>query len=353
MWCWQANAPIWPLQQELAGVVAFPAPSLGCPPPSAIAPPEPHGEQQGPVPAMNKTMLAMRAMKYSDFGENEVMCKELAGLLDEENTKAAVLAWISDGALKLALSRYGCYVVQQAIDVARGPELERLALQLRPHVVQMCESMHANHVLTKLVEVLPPSAVEFVVEQLKGCEVATAKHRFGCRIWERLIEHCTELQTSASLDAIVKETVALCKHAYGNFVVQHLIEHGSPERRSAVLSLLLPELPILATHRTASHVVQRGLDCLGLEGERAIVGRLLGAERPYTLKEVARTRYGSFVVEQVFNRCSPWARDIFRARLAPSLSELQASQFGDRVAKAMQPARDDAEGLITAGLGGA
>lgn len=119
------------------------------------------------------------------------MWSELEGLLDKQDAKPAVLNWVSAGALELALSEHGCHLLQKAIGNARLSELERLAVQFHGHVMEMIESKHANWVLAKFVEVLPPSAVTFVVKELQGCEVTTAKHRFGCRIWERLIEYCT------------------------------------------------------------------------------------------------------------------------------------------------------------------
>lgn len=281
---------------------------------------------------------------HSDVGEDPSACKELEDLLDREVDRPAAIDWIADGAVTLAFAKHGCRVVQKAIDVAGAPERERIALKLQPHVVELCESMHGNHVLAKLVEVLPPSAVGFVAEKLRGCEVKTAKHRFGCRIWERLIEHCADdSQMRVALDAIVTEAATLCRHPYGNFVVQHLLEHGSPERQTALLALLLPELPLLASHRTASHVVQKALDFAGETGERAIVLRLLGGEPPHSLEEVACTRYGSFVVEQIILKSSAWAEGEVSARLTPCLLQLSASQFGKRVADKIQPPSDDAE----------
>lgn len=299
------------------------------------------------VPAVTVGEQAALPMReHSDVGEDPKVCKEFEDLLDREVDRPAAIDWIADRAVTLAFAKHGCRVVQKAIDVAGAPERERIALKLQPHVMELCESLHGNHVLAKLVEVLPPtgSAVGFVVEKLRGCEVKTAKHRFGCRIWERLIEHCADdSQMRVALDAIVTEAAILCRHPYGNFVVQHLLEHGSPERKTALLALLLPELPLLASHRTAAHVVQKALVFTGEAGERAIVLRLLGGEPPHSLEEVACTRYGSFVVEDIFAKSSAWAEGEVRARLTPCLLQLSTSQFGKRVADKIQPPSDDAE----------
>merc|ERR1719329_2078091 len=115
---------------------------------------------------------------------------------------------------------------------------------------------------------------------------------------------------------------------------------GSSERRTAVLALMLPDVPVLSIHRTASHVVQRGLELDTKQGERDFIVTLLEAQSPHSLKEVATTRYGSFIVEHILTKCETWARHAVFTRLAPCLLEIQASQFGERVVKPMQLVQD-------------
>lgn len=348
-WHWQSQTFAWHLQPHVVGVVASPV----SPPCLPVAPVGPECEQRVPAHAMQDP-LRTPSEKHSDVGEDESRCVEFKVLLNQEDAKPAILGWISAGALTLALSEHGCNLVQKAIDISPLAEQARLSLQFHGHVMEMIESKHANYVLSKFVEVLPPSAVAFVLKELEGCEVATAKHRFGCRIWERLIEYCSEeAQMCASLDAIVKETAALCKHNFGVFVVKHIIEHGSFERRSAVLDLMVSQVHIFAMNRNASHVVQCGLESFHAKGKRDIVETLLQGKGDFALDKVACNRYGSFVVEQILKMRESCMRDAVQARLTPFLSQLQESKFGGRVATAMQTAGDNQAEIETARVGGA
>jgi len=244
-----------------------------------------------------------------------------------------VLNWLLPAARQLALSRHGCRAVQKALEVAGGPGRDKLVTALEPHAVELYESLHGNHVLTKIVEMMPSASLRPLIGRLveKGPTVV-ARHRFGCRVLERLIEHCSETEIGGLVDEIIADSEAVSRHPYGNFVIQHLLEHGMPHRRAEILRKLNGFVPQLAMHRTASHVVQRALDFGSEDQQRAIVGALLKAEGTASLVEVACTRYGSFVVEQLAGllRGATWGEEVLR-RLNQGLPELGKTPFGLRV----------------------
>merc|ERR1711865_36601 len=96
--------------------------------------------------------------------------------------------------------------------------------------------------------------------------MGAAKHRYGCRILERLIEHhCAALPIEALMDEIVAEASSLCRHSFANFVVQHVLEHGSSRQKANIAEVLLSDVCRLAKHRVASHVVQSALVYASLE----------------------------------------------------------------------------------------
>jgi len=160
-----------------------------------------------------------------------------------------------------------------------------------------------------------------------------AKHKYGCRVLERLIEHCSEAQLTNILQEITANSEALCRHPFGNFVVQHLLEHGSDARRRGVLECLLPKAPELAMHRTASHVVQRVLDHCDESGQNSLIVALLNAVAPNSLLDVARSRYGSYVAEQLADFGNgPFYNDVKQC-FTNNLKALALSQYGSRVAK--------------------
>merc|ERR1711865_863137 len=75
-----------------------------------------------------------------------------------------------------------------------------LAEELRGHIRRAIDSPHANFALQKIVDVLPADRISFVIEEIAGAGVETARHRNGCRVLSRIFEHCSA--DDAGADAI-------------------------------------------------------------------------------------------------------------------------------------------------------
>lgn len=267
----------------------------------------------------------------TEEGKARVMAK-----LDSLETRQETLSWMVDAAFFLATSsKFGTEIVQRALEVADAEFRGRLLLQLASRAVELYESPHGNYTLSKAVEVLPSERLAGIVEKLqeRGFE-EVSKHKFGCRLMERLIEHITEADQRLLIAAIVPKAEALSKHQYGNFVVQHLYEHA-PAARAEILKALLGQIPQLANHRTASHVIQRSLTYSDERGQAAVVQALLQGRDEASLINVALGRYGSFVIEQLA-QLPPNLVAPVRRTLEAELPTLVSSAFGRRVAEAFE-----------------
>lgn len=253
---------------------------------------------------------------------------------DNAEERQCVVEALVPIAVQLALrSEDYSRLVQQLVAVA-GSERHRLIAAIAPHTHKLYDSQHGNYVLTKLIEVVPASCLRPIVAQLEGRATATARHRFGCRVLERLIDHCSREQLHAIEVEIVMDAEPLCRHPFGNFVVQRLFERGPPEVRLGMLQKMLPGLPLLAMHRTASHLVQAALEHYD-SGRPAILEALFGLA-PEVLAEVACSRYGSFVIEQLLGVLAEGALAEVRLRLGACIEDLAASEYGRRVAETFE-----------------
>jgi len=270
-----------------------------------------------------------------EVAENAEKCAALIAKFEKGNPEqwcelGEMLAqWLAPVVRRFALSREGCRVVQKVLETAGACSRDRLAKQLEQYIPELIGSPHGNHVVAKMVEIMPPGAIGFVIEAVQKNPAEIARHRFGCRILERLVEHCSEKQMSSVFDAVVGQAEPLCRHPYGNFVVSHLLEHGSDNRRVRILDQLLPVLPQLAVHRTASHVVQKAIDHCDETGKQRLVWRLLNAQSPHSFVEVACSRYGSFVVEDLAH--VNVGKEEMRRYLETGIDRLNESQFGKKV----------------------
>jgi len=205
--------------------------------------------------------------------------------------------WITSKAWPMAAMRHGTRIVQKAFDVLESTDKVLLAEGLKGHVQEALESPHANHVLQKCVETMPPAQIRFVLEEMVGYGAFFARRRFGCRVIERLLEHCPGPYVASLIDEILADAEKLCRHPFGNFVVQHVLEHGTVEQQKQVADILRANILHLARHRIASHVVEAAFVHCACEDKQALV-EAMGTDTT----DLSRTRYGSFVVREMHCR---------------------------------------------------
>jgi len=276
----------------------------------------------------------VQSMSPEAVGEDKAQCESLMAELESSHTIAStefnnMLAWVVSSALALSLTKYGCRLVQKAIDLADAVLRARIARNILPHASDIYTSPNANHVLGKLVEIMPQSQLGPLWEALRGQTAAVARHRFGSRILQRSVEHCSEVDSGFLLDEVQSELEALARHPFGNFVVQTLLEHGSEARRRACVERLLPHVLEHATHKTASNVVQCLLEHSDVESQAAIADAFLAGHGVLSLEAIASTRYGSFVVQRLVDRLHPRIVSV-KARIKAAKPQLQESGFSRR-----------------------
>ncbi|CAJ1437900.1 unnamed protein product, partial [Effrenium voratum] len=221
-----------------------------------------------------------------------------------------------------ALSRdpAGCRLVQSALEITEQRTAELLASELKSHVREAAASPHANYVLQKVIIQLHPKASAFIAEELLEQGARFARHRFGCRILCRLLEHCTtEEMTFRLIDEILadrEEALDLCRHNFGHHVVQLVLERGDPRHKDILVEVLLKDLPSNAAHRRASYVVEAALGNCSPKDQLRMLEQL---RQPAVLSELAQSRFGLFVARTLLRRPEVDAENL---RKIPAVDEL-------------------------------
>lgn len=57
----------------------------------------------------------------------------------------------------------------------------------------------------------------------QGQVFTLSTHPYGCRVIQRILEHCTGEQTSPVLEELHQHTEQLLQDQYGNYVIQHVL----------------------------------------------------------------------------------------------------------------------------------
>jgi len=208
-----------------------------------------------------------------------------------------------------------------------------LSLCMHGFVRKLLDSHHGNHVLQKSVVYMPPHAVQFIFHELsfyRGGWAGVVCHRFGCRVVERLLEHCDAALTAPIVAAVVADIDSLSRHPFANYVVQHILEYVPAHRSQVVHAIIQVGAPFMAQHRVASNIVERAFEHSDTEHKQALAESILSS--PGAIVDMSCGRYGSFTVRRMLEALQGTLRYMALQQLGEAIPQLQASKSGRPIA---------------------
>jgi len=195
-----------------------------------------------------------------------------------------------------SLHPLGCRLVQLAIQSCKPSVGKAIAQQLEGHVKEATESPHANYVLQKVIEQLSSATSSFIADELLPYAPRFSRHRFGCRIVCRLVEHCSsEESTQRLIEKLLEdpeEALDLCKHNFGHHVVQSILEHGDARHKEIIADVMRHDLLANARHRSSSYVLEAALLHCSPQDQESLVQFLV---QPVVVAELAQSDFGGGV----------------------------------------------------------
>jgi mRNA-binding protein PUF3 len=225
--------------------------------------------------------------------------------------------------------------VQDAFENS-GCDEERTALasELVGHVWEALKCMNANHVLQKCITTIRPSTAQFVIDELsqhgpKGV-VQAAKHRFGCRVLQRLLEQCMEEQMSSMVEVLLNDAVDLASHTYGHYVMMHIFEQGGQDVVSRLASTLQQHLPDMVADGYIGAVIGKALNHTNNEACVSLAAGLL--QEHAHMVSMACSRWGYVAIKQALQLVSTFEQDKACNEIAYCSSKLRSSRYGRLVA---------------------
>lgn len=182
-------------------------------------------------------------------------------LPDSELLPRVERAWWYERVWVLSRDDAGCREIQEAVDLAScDEEIVAIAAEMRGHVAEAVRCPNANYVMQKLIERLPSREVVFIFEELmkKGPDsvVHLARHRYGCRILQRMLKVDLPEYVTYLIDKLLTDAFATCTHPFGNYVMQRVLEEGSPHAQKCLVDILSKHVPEARpdTHTMAVYV---------------------------------------------------------------------------------------------------
>jgi hypothetical protein len=223
---------------------------------------------------------------------------------------------------------------QVALQESQGLQQSILASSLRGFTREALRSMFANYVIQEVVTELPAASTTWISQELRGYGNEVARHRFGCRILCRLMEHCSadSVDTIALLDEVFVDASMLLRHAYGTFVVRHGLEYGTMNQKRQITFSLWPDVYVNAGHQHASRVVEAAL-IYGADEDRYSLAMELTCNQEQVLT-LAKGLSGRHVVKTLL-RMPGWSHHVAEM-LRPHAADLRASKYGRVVAELVE-----------------
>mmetsp|Transcript_11949 Transcript_11949/g.14504 ORF Transcript_11949/g.14504 Transcript_11949/m.14504 type:complete len:476 (-) Transcript_11949:316-1743(-) len=257
----------------------------------------------------------------------KTLCKDVFGnyvvqkLLDPRVGTAPQQLKLCDNAIKgnvldLSTHMYGCRVVQKLVEQifgARKPTSnsrlydpdyqDSLLSELISNVGECVRDQNGNHVIQKCIEqVRPISRISPMLDSFTGKYAAMAKHPYGCRVVQRVLENCSQERVGNVLDELINEIRELTSDQYANYVVQHVIQHQQQgTHREALFNVVTKNVLIFSQHKFGSNVVEACLKYGNVpEREGLIEGMLTGDIPP--LEVMMKDPYANYVVQKVIDK---------------------------------------------------
>ncbi|KAK5014420.1 mRNA binding protein puf3, partial [Cryomyces antarcticus] len=183
------------------------------------------------------------------------------------------------------------------------------------------------------IERVPAEHIQFIIHDITGQVQHLSTHSYGCRVIQRMLEHCEEPAQTAILQELHACGSALIPDQYGNYVTQHVIEHGKPEDRAKVIELVKAQLLGFSKHKFASNVVEK---CLvhGTDVQRKEIMLQMGKTNERgesTLVMLIRDGYGNYVIQKLLDTLGVSDYALFMQMLQPDMVKAKRTASGKQV----------------------
>ena len=72
--------------------------------------------------------------------------------------------------------------------------------ELNGNIIRCVKDQNGNHVIQKIIECLPKDKLDFIISAFNGQVMQLSTHPYGCRVIQRILEHCNETDTQSVLE---------------------------------------------------------------------------------------------------------------------------------------------------------
>ena len=276
------------------------------------------------------------------------------GTPDQCETLAALLM---GQAVPLALQMYGCRVIQKALEYVATKRLVALVGEFEGQQVLRCvHDQNGNHVIQKCIEVVSrvakdsqpehteylSSRIQFIIQAFSGRVRELSMHPYGCRVVQRILEHCTNTQKAPVLDELRKCCRELIQDQYGNYVIQHVMQHGWETDKAILIDEVQSRLLEYSQHKFASNVVEKCIQYADKKDRDQMIWTIINVtfdlNNPVdaktgqcVLENMVRDPYANYVVQKVIDVSDGGQRGAIIRYMRENIVQLRRYTYGKHI----------------------
>ncbi|CAB3397775.1 unnamed protein product [Caenorhabditis bovis] len=234
---------------------------------------------------------------------------------------------------RYAKKMYACRVLQKALEkVDEKLQLDILS-EIRGQILECMEDQNGNHVVQKAVEKVHPNHIQFIVDALlskpdKVFEMSV--HTYGCRVVQRVLEHCIPEQTKHVIERIHERFEEIVVDQYGNYVIQHVVVHGSEMDKMIIVDKISKNLYNYAIQKFSSNVIEKCFQKGTVQHKNMIVKSAcrITEENLPVIVLMMKDQFGNYVVQKMFEEVTPEQRRELVQVTKPHIPYLRQFQYG-------------------------
>jgi pumilio RNA-binding family len=185
--------------------------------------------------------------------------------------------------ITLAVIRPGKYADNHILHHSSGNHVIQKSISILFSMAKEARENGEDDLCTLCLESIDP-----VVDEIISSVELLAKHSYGCRAVQRMVEYSIEPQRSKVLNSIIAVHDSLLCHTYGNYVVQKTLEHGRPSDRDAIFKSITVDNSVIkfSKQKQASNVVEAMLRLGDAFQRQQIVQEMINVSDSFACDEI-------------------------------------------------------------------
>lgn len=227
--------------------------------------------------------------------------------------------------------------MQKAIECVDKDMLSTMLAHFKDKSKLMIHDQNGNHVIQKCVEVTCKLAVknqepryleniDFIVKTILDDLPGYSCHAYGCRVVQRMLEHCIGDHKVDTLNRIGEHIEMLIDDQFGNYVLQHTLQYGLPAQRELIISLVKRRgILVASSQKFASNVVEKILVFGTFSETSGIIGLIL--ESKQVLIAMVKNPFANYVVQKAIAVAGGQQKQALLSALMESAEDLRSCQY--------------------------